>query len=237
MTRQTTGMGTGMGSNVRSRQWKNTDRSTERGTGSFSGTGTRPQVDMYDNGHEYVVDMDLPGCTRDTVDVKVLGNELQVTATRAQSAWSTGSMGSSTGMTGGTTGGTTGGATGGMKRGLTHLVQERNCGQMYRMVNLPTACDMTHVNAELVNGVLRVTVPYNKTRSTSGLTSGMTSTSGLTSGMTSGSTSGMTGTTGMNHTSGLTTGQSTNPMSTTSGKKMETTTTTTTTPVTFPNTV
>jgi len=131
------------------------------GMGGMRGMGNRggmmmnkPCVDICDNGMEYVIEMDLPGCTRECVDVKLFGNELCITALPCNTN----------------------------RRSMNFLVQERTCGlQKCRKLNLPTNCDTQQIKAELVNGVLKVTIP-KMTGMGYGMGSGMNTMTGSGSG-------------------------------------------------------
>jgi HSP20 family protein len=92
---------------------------------------TSMPLDAYRRGHEYVVDIDLPGVNRDSIDVTVERNVLRVTAERKA----------------------------GEMEGDQLLVTERPKGVVTRTLYLGQDLDLDRITANYVDGVLSLTIP------------------------------------------------------------------------------
>jgi HSP20 family protein len=97
------------------------------------GTTTRPAVmpmDAWREGDRFVIEMDLPGVARDTIDVDVERNVLTVTAERLarNGDWEM-------------------------------LAAERSRGRFSRQLVLGDNLDLEHIEADYADGVLRLVVP------------------------------------------------------------------------------
>jgi HSP20 family protein len=88
-------------------------------------------LDAYRRAHEYVVDLDLPGVDRDSIDVTVERNVLRVTAERKASEM----------------------------EGDQLLVAERPKGVVTRTLYLGQDLDLDRITANYVDGVLSLTIP------------------------------------------------------------------------------
>jgi HSP20 family protein len=123
--------------------WAEVDRSFRRFYGSFlghplgSGSATEgwlapAPIDVADKGESYELTADLPGITKDLVDIRVTGELVQIRATRSAEA---------------------------QKKGEGYLRLERSWAGFERSVELPEAVRAEGVTASLANGVLTVAVP------------------------------------------------------------------------------
>jgi HSP20 family protein len=91
-----------------------------------------PLLDAEDHGKEYELRVDLPGVTKDQVDVRVVGNTVQIRAEGAQEK---------------------------EESGKSYLRRERSWAGYQRSVELPERLRSDAVTARLDNGVLTVTLP------------------------------------------------------------------------------
>lgn len=97
------------------------------------GTTTRPAVmpmDAWREGDRFVIEMDLPGVAKDTIDIDVERNVLTVTAERMarNGDWEM-------------------------------LASERSRGRFSRQLVLGDNLDLEHIEADYADGVLRLAVP------------------------------------------------------------------------------
>jgi HSP20 family protein len=92
---------------------------------------TSMPLDAYRRGDEYVVDLDLPGVDRDSIDLTVERNVLRVTAERRA----------------------------GEMEGDQLLVVERPKGVVTRTLYLGQDLDLDRITANYVDGVLSLTIP------------------------------------------------------------------------------
>lgn len=95
--------------------------------------GTRPvalPMDAYRRGDEFVAEFDLPGVDRDSIDVSVERNLLQITAQRAAHY-----------------------------QGEDVIAAERPHGQVTRQLFLGDSLDTEHIRASYDDGVLTVVIP------------------------------------------------------------------------------
>lgn len=92
---------------------------------------TSMPIDAYRRGFEYVVDLDLPGVSRDSIDVTVERNVLRVTAERME------------------------------RHGQDEqvLLAERPKGQITRSLYLGQDLDADNIKADYADGVLSLTIP------------------------------------------------------------------------------
>ncbi len=88
-------------------------------------------IDIYRNGNEYTVEMDLPGADPDSIDVGIERNMLTVTA-EARSHH---------------------------EQAEEQVVCERSHARFSRQLYLGENLDLDNVKAKFENGVLRITVP------------------------------------------------------------------------------
>jgi HSP20 family protein len=89
-------------------------------------------VDLVEHDGEFVVTVDLPGCERDDVEVRVTDRTLRIEAEREEERDETEEQ---------------------------YLRHERRHESMRRSVRLPDAVDRENVSARMKNGVLTVTLP------------------------------------------------------------------------------
>ena len=109
------------------------DRLTGQLLGSGTGTTNRPAVmpmDAWREGDRFVIEFDLPGISRDSIDIDVERNVLTVKAERLA-------------------------GNGDWQR----LASERTHGQFSRQLVLGDNLDLTRIEAGYDNGVLRLQVP------------------------------------------------------------------------------
>jgi HSP20 family protein len=99
----------------------------------ISDEGSLP-LDVYERDNQIVVEASLPGFKKDEIDVQVQQGVLTIKAQRNQEHEET-------------------------SNGGRYYRRERSWGAVSRRVALPGTVDETKVNAELKNGVLRLTVP------------------------------------------------------------------------------
>jgi HSP20 family protein len=99
-----------------------------------------PAVNLSEHGDAFLVEAELPGLGADQVDVSVNGEELVIRGSRPEI-----SVGSDKND-------------GGSDQMVWHR-RERGAGSFERRLSLPAAIDAEHVEARLVDGVLRVTCP------------------------------------------------------------------------------
>jgi len=147
------------------------NKSRQLGSGSsssFQSMGNQPAVDIYELGNEFIIEMDLPGYTRECVEMKLYGSELVLTCTPVSTA----------------------------NRATSFLVNERTSSrQMKRTLHLPPSADSKRINAQLSNGVLKITIPKHA-GTTIQPSLGSSNLSGSTlSGSGNNTTTGTTGTT------------------------------------------
>jgi HSP20 family protein len=91
-----------------------------------------PQCDMEESGDHYLLSFDMPGLEKDNIDIELQGNNLVVTGERKQESE--------------------------RSEGRSRFV-ERRYGRFERSIRLPENVKADGVEAEYVNGVLKVAVP------------------------------------------------------------------------------
>jgi HSP20 family protein len=97
----------------------------------------KPPIDLYETPDAFVLEMDIPGTKRDDIRVEVEGPYLVIEGQRD------------------------------FKRTHNRVrfhYQERCCGEFIRQVALPQSVDKDRIEAELKDGVLRVTLPKGNHR-------------------------------------------------------------------------
>lgn len=98
----------------------------------FDETAFAPAIDMYERADALVIEADLPGLTKEDLQVRVENGVLYIAGERK--------------------------APEGVAQSRYHC-QERWSGQFYRSITLPDFVDAHQATAEFQNGVLRVTFP------------------------------------------------------------------------------
>ncbi|HEY0712323.1 MAG TPA: HSP20 family small heat-shock protein [Polyangia bacterium] len=100
----------------------------------FMGGGAvySPQFDLKENKDAYILKADLPGVKDSDVEINLTGNTLQISGTRQDER---------------------------VDEGERYYRAERSYGQFSRTLTLPEGADFEHVNADMKDGVLTVTIP------------------------------------------------------------------------------
>lgn len=94
--------------------------------------GVLASFDVKETPNAYIFKADLPGFTEKDLDLATAGNRLTISGTRKDER---------------------------EDKGDTYYVCERRYGNFSRTFTLPQGVDLEHVNAEMKQGVLTVTVP------------------------------------------------------------------------------
>jgi HSP20 family protein len=113
--------------------FRDLDRLTAQLLGSGLGTTNRPAVmpmDAWREGDRFIIEFDLPGVSRESIDIDVERNVLTIRAERVH-------------------------GNGDWQR----LASERTHGQFSRQLVLGDNLDLEHIDAAYDNGVLRLAVP------------------------------------------------------------------------------
>lgn len=99
-------------------------------------TGTRgfPALNIWESGHDLHVEAELPGLAQDDLEILVVGNQLTLRGQRKAAS----------------------------EQGVSHHRQERGQGKFERVVRLPFDVDADHVQANLSDGVLHLTLPKSE---------------------------------------------------------------------------
>jgi len=95
-----------------------------------------PSLDAVENEHAYVVSIDLPGLTAESVDIEFDRNTLTVRGMRERPAAN--------------------------KEGTRVFFDERAWGSFERSLRFPQYVDADRISAEFANGVLTITVPKSE---------------------------------------------------------------------------
>lgn len=90
-----------------------------------------PAADLYETEEDYVLELELPGFERDELELTLEQGILTISGQRASE---------------------------GEARGRAYRVRERSTGRFTRSFSLPRAVDPSEVEAEMRDGVLRVTM-------------------------------------------------------------------------------
>lgn len=96
------------------------------------GEGVLASFDVKETANAYIFKADLPGFTDKDVDISVAGNRVTISGNRKDER---------------------------EDKGDTYYVCERRYGNFSRTFTLPQGVDLEHVNAEMKQGVLTVSVP------------------------------------------------------------------------------
>ena len=102
--------------------------------GGSSYTGLSPAVDVRETADDFLVTAELPGLSRDDVDVSVENGVLSISGEKREEFEE------------------------GSETGNRHLI-ERRYGKFHRNFSLPRSVDAEKVEARFDNGVLHVTLP------------------------------------------------------------------------------
>eukprot|EP00026_Physarum_polycephalum_P016477 Phypoly_transcript_17394.p1 GENE.Phypoly_transcript_17394~~Phypoly_transcript_17394.p1 ORF type:complete len:127 (+),score=18.80 Phypoly_transcript_17394:148-528(+) len=90
-----------------------------------------PQTDIRENGKEYVIQLEVPGCKKESVNVDIDGRRLVV---KGEKPFAT-------------------------KEGESVYVSERAYGKFSRVFTLPSSVDPDAITANVEDGVLEIHVP------------------------------------------------------------------------------
>jgi HSP20 family protein len=96
----------------------------------------RPRVDVFENEAEYLVIADVPGVTKDALDVRFEDGELRLEARRSDAP----------------------------RQGARALAEEYRAADFRRAFAIPEGIDAEKIDAELAHGVLRVRLPKSAAR-------------------------------------------------------------------------
>jgi HSP20 family protein len=91
----------------------------------------QPSVNIWEENDAVLVELEVPGVTKDQLDLSVVGNELTVRINRPEVE----------------------------QEGVVYHRRERPVGNFSRVLELPSEVDANRVGAELHDGVLTVTLP------------------------------------------------------------------------------
>jgi len=103
----------------------------DRDVGLLEGAWS-PAIDIYDSKDSIVVKADIPGMTKDEIEVSVHGDTLVIKGEKKQEQ---------------------------EEKGKDYIRAERFYGAFNRVVSLPAAVDASKVNATYKNGVLELVMP------------------------------------------------------------------------------
>lgn len=109
------------------------------GWGAMPRVGRFPAVNLSDDGEAIVVEAELPGLSPDQLEVSVHGDELVISGSRPEPSAEPKDESTA-------------------RQTVWHR-RERGTGSFERSLSLPVAVDAERVEAQLVDGVLRVTCP------------------------------------------------------------------------------
>lgn len=104
-----------------------------------SAFGTSPAVDVFDDGGAIVVKAELPGISRDDIEVKLIDNTLEITGEKKSEEK--------------------------IDR-RDYLRVERSYGKFSRTLRLPEGLDADQVTADFINGVLEINIPRIESKRT-----------------------------------------------------------------------
>ncbi|AGN26812.1 Hsp20/alpha crystallin family protein [Candidatus Methanomassiliicoccus intestinalis] len=91
-----------------------------------------PAVDIIDNFDGYIINIDLPGISKENVSLECSDHALVIKATRIDEEET---------------------------KSAGYIKRERGVSTAYRRIELPEDADRDNLEAELVNGVLRIDIP------------------------------------------------------------------------------
>ena len=100
---------------------------------SISVTGSRiPAIDIKDAGNEYIVEADMPGVTKENVDIEIIEGGLKITAKREEVS---------------------------EEEREGYIRRERGYMSFHRRLPIPEDSNVDSIEARLVDGVLQITIP------------------------------------------------------------------------------
>jgi HSP20 family protein len=113
--------------------WRDVDR-VQRALHDFSaaGAGEFPAVNIWSNGNEAIVTLELPGIDASSVDITVVGKAVTLRGVRQPET---------------------------LKEGESYHRQERWAGHFSRTIDLPFMVDAGKVGARFSKGMLTITLP------------------------------------------------------------------------------
>jgi len=95
---------------------------------------SRPAVNVWEDAGAIYVELELPGVKKDELEIAVAGGELSIKVERPEVE----------------------------QKGVTYHRRERGIGSFARILRLPVDVDPDKVEAELVGGVLTITLPKSE---------------------------------------------------------------------------
>lgn len=112
------------------RLFSNYDRFSDQGYGWHLADGT-PRTNFYDTGSQFEIRAEVPGLTKDDLNIKIQGNYLEVSGTRKPDA----------------------------PEGYKAHRVERSAASFTRSFTLPSEVDAEKIEASLNEGILSLTLP------------------------------------------------------------------------------
>lgn len=109
------------------------DRAHRYGTGVTMDTGT-PRTNLYDLGGKFEILVEVPGCLKEDLSVKIQGNYLELSGTRKAD----------------------------IPEGYSTHRHERVSGSFTRSFTLPADVNVDGVEATVTNGILRLSLPKSE---------------------------------------------------------------------------
>jgi HSP20 family protein len=97
-----------------------------------AGETSGPAMDIYENSRDVVIEIEVPGLTRDNLQVRIDGGRLSVEGYKESER---------------------------NAESVNFLCLERQVGVFRRIVQLPESVDTSAVQASLIDGILKVTLP------------------------------------------------------------------------------
>jgi len=91
-----------------------------------------PEVDIIDRGNEYIVEADLPGVNKDDVEINIMDDEVEISAEKKVER---------------------------KEEEEGYISHERTYKGYYRAIPLPDEINPDQADAEMKNGMLRITLP------------------------------------------------------------------------------
>jgi HSP20 family protein len=114
------------------REFREAARQWGEATDPWTGSTARPSADVIDREDDYVVTVDLPGFTKDDIDVRLVEETLLISAEHEEQAEETDER---------------------------YIRRERHHRSLSRRITLPESIDREAIDASMRHGVLTVTIP------------------------------------------------------------------------------
>ena len=97
-------------------------------------TGMTPKIDMFEEGEELVIKAEIPGISKNDLDIDLEGDVLTIKAEKKEEKEEG-------------------------EEGTKHYTRERRFGQYIRYMTLPTRVDAENISATLKKGLLEIRLP------------------------------------------------------------------------------